>query len=250
MDNLLTYQYNEVIPSDLSSKIILMIGRASDRFKRFDIGIQSMKYIIKEVKNSEMRIISDINKLENLKALVENLNLENNVKFLGYISKLEEYFSNSSLHIFPSVSEAFPMVLCETKVYGIPTILTGLDFVVMAKKGTVIIYDDNPETIAKESIKILSNITYRRILGNEARESMKKYNNLITIKKWIKLIFAVYEGEESFNRMREETNHIRLEEAINITKSQVNLINMREPFLKNLTFEMMLNFSYLEDILG
>ena len=142
------------------------------------------------------------------------------------------------------------MVLCETKVYGIPTILTGLDFVVMAKKGTVIIYDDNPETIAKESIKILSNITYRRILGNEARESMKKYNNLITIKKWIKLIFAVYEGEESFNRMREETNHIRLEEAINITKSQVNLINMREPFLKNLTFEMMLNFSYLEDILG
>ena len=42
------------------------------------------------------------------------------------------------------------MVLSETKIYGIPTILCGLDYLSLAKGGTVIIYDDNPEIISKK----------------------------------------------------------------------------------------------------
>ena len=250
MDNLITYEYNEVIPSDLSSKIILMIGRASDRFKRFDLGIQSMKYISKEIKDCEMKIISNLNKLETLKKLVDNLNLHDKVKFLGYTLKPEEYFHDASLHIFPTVSEAFPMVLCETKVFGIPNILTGLDFVVMAKKGTIIIYDDNPESIAKESIKILNNYSYRKSLGKKARNSMRKYKNEITIKKWINLIKAVYQGEEYYNILRKETKKMPIHEAENITRTQVKLINMREPFLKNLTIAILLNYSNIGKIVG
>ncbi len=45
MDNLVTYEYDKVTPSDLSHKTILMIGRASDRFKRFELGIQAMQYL-------------------------------------------------------------------------------------------------------------------------------------------------------------------------------------------------------------
>lgn len=249
MDNLVTYEYDKVIPSDLSSKNIIMIGRASDKFKRFDLGIQSMKYISKEIKNSEMKIISDLNKLESLRELVINLNLENKVKFLGYAINPEVYFHNASLHIFPSVSEAFPMVLCETKVFGIPNILTGLDFVVMAKGGTVMIYDDSPESIAKAAIKILNNFKYRKKLGEKARESMKKYKNKKTIKSWINLILAVYKGNESYYKFRQENKKISIKEAENITKTQVRLINNREPFLKNLTVEILLNFSVLEKIL-
>ena len=62
----------------------------------------------------------------------------------------------------------------------IPPILISLDHLALAKGGTVIIYDDNPDIIAKEAIKILKNYNYRKILGNEARESMKPFkNNLI-----------------------------------------------------------------------
>lgn len=249
MDNLVTFQYDEITPSNLSSKIILMVGRASDRFKRFDLGIQSMKYISKEIKDSEMKIISDLNKAESITSLVENLNLQNKVKFLGYSSKLEEHFHNASLHIFPTVSEAFPMVLCETKVFGIPNILTGLDFVVMSKGGTVIIYDDNPESIARESIKILSNYSYRKNLGEEARYSMKKYKNEITIKKWVNLILSVYKGDEYYNILRQKNKELPSEEARNITKNQVKLINLRDPFLKNITVDILLNFSHMEEIL-
>ena len=140
-------------------------------------------------------------------------------------------------------------ILCETKVFGIPNILTGLDFVVMSKGGTVIIYDDNPESIARESIKILSNYSYRKNLGEEARYSMKKYKNEITIKKWVNLILSVYKGDEYYNILRQKNKELPLEEARNITKNQVKLINLRDPFLKNITVDILLNFSHIEEIL-
>ena len=54
------------------------------------------------------------------------------------------------------------MALVEAKLFGIPTIICGLDFLSLAKGGTIIIYDDNPDTIAKEAIKILKNEKYRK----------------------------------------------------------------------------------------
>ena len=56
--NFVQYEYNEVIPSNLSSNIILMIGRGDDKYKRFDLGIKAMKFIIHEVPQSEMKIMN------------------------------------------------------------------------------------------------------------------------------------------------------------------------------------------------
>ena len=79
-----------------------------------------------------------------------------------------------SLKILPSFSESYSLVLGEAKIFGIPSILCGLDYLTLAKGGTIIIYDDNPHTLAKEAIKILKDDEYRRKLGRQARESMKK----------------------------------------------------------------------------
>ena len=83
MNNFITYEYNSVIPSDLSSKIILMIGRVS-RKKRIDLGIKAMKYIIEEIPECQLKIISKLGGTENLKKLINKLNLEKNVKFVGF----------------------------------------------------------------------------------------------------------------------------------------------------------------------
>ena len=103
MNNFITYKYNSIIPSDLSSKIILMIGRGNDKKKRFNIGIQSMEYIIQEIYDCELKIISSFIRIEKLQNLVKNLNLENNIQFAGYTSIPEIYFKNASLNIFPSI---------------------------------------------------------------------------------------------------------------------------------------------------
>ena len=53
----------------------------------------------------------------------------------------------------------------------------GLNYVSLSKGGTVIIYDDKPESLAKIAIKILKNKKYRKKLGKQARKSIKYFNN-------------------------------------------------------------------------
>ena len=228
MDNPLTFEYDSVIPSDLSQNNIVMIGRGNDINKRFDIGIKSMKNIIEEIPDCKMYIISE--NCEELEKLIKSLNLEKNVIFTGYQKNIEEYLKNSSLHIFPSIAESYGLVMSETKIYGIPTIL--------------IIYDDNPNTIAKEAIKILKNETYKKKLGVEARKSLDKHNNNVIAKRWVKLLLAVYKGDnKSFRELEEDK--MTEEEAERILNNQLKLIHMRVPRLKDITLEQLKSYSLL-----
>ena len=77
------------------------------------------------------------------------------------------------------------MILYETKIYGIPNILLGLNYVAISK-------DDFVESLAKEVIKILKNETYKQNFSLRARTSMKKFNNNLMLIKWIKLILSIY----------------------------------------------------------
>lgn len=208
-----------------------------------------MEYIIKEIPNCELNIISSLTRIDNLKKLVNNIDLSNNIKFNGYSSSLEIYFRNASLNLVPSISESFSMVLSETKIFGIPNILLGIDYISLAEGGTIIIYDDLPESLAKESIEIISNREYRRKFGKEARNSMRKFSNDIFLKKWVKLILSVYKGEYYYNKLRSEYKQISQDIGMNILNHQLKLLQMRCKAFKNITANEFGNFSYMYNLL-
>jgi hypothetical protein len=252
MNNFITYDYKNVIQSDLSLKVIIMIGRANAKKKRFIIGILAMEYIIKEIANCEMKIVSNLTGINDQINLVDILNLDTNIKFVGYNSITEIFLKNVSLNIFPSISEAFPMVLCETKIYGIPNILLGLNYVAISNDGTIIIYDDLAESLAKEVIKILKNDNYKKNLAYTARKSMQKYNNNLLLKKWIKLILSIYNNKEIdidyYQILRKENMKLKKNDSINILYKQVNLLRMRDFRFKNLTLYNFENYTFLQSI--
>ena len=186
--------------------------------------------------------------INNLLNLVYNLKLQKSILFLGYTSCPESYFNTFSLNLFPSISEAFPMVLIETKIYGIPSILLGLDYIAMAKKGTVIIYDDSPESLSREAIKLLKNYNLRKELGKEARNSIKKYNNDLLTSRWNELILSVFNGYnyyQNFKKKDEKMSYIDLEKIVN---NQINLLKKRELRFNNITIKKYENFSYLVNL--
>jgi glycosyltransferase involved in cell wall biosynthesis len=244
MDNPTTFQFESIVSSDLTKKNVIMIGRADDALKRFDLGIKAMETIIKEIPDCEMNIISFPEK--KYEKLIKNLNLEKKVRFVGYQQRIEIFLKNSSLYIFPSLTEAYPMVLSETKIFGIPSIIIGLDHLTLAKRGIIIIYDDDPFAIAKEAIKILKNESYRKFLGKEARRSMKNHKNSIIAKKWLQLILSVYKGKKQhFLKNSEAQRSISEKEAEKILDNQLILLKKRNPILSQLTLEKLVNFSLL-----
>ena len=178
--------------------------------------------------------------------LIQYLNLGKNVRFLGFHKNVEIFLRNSSLFILPSFSECYPMVLSEAKIFGLPSIICGLDYLALAKRGTIIIYDDNPDTISKEAIQILKNEEYRKNLGEEARRSMKKIKNHLIIEKWIKLLISIYKGDEQFyNELSSDNeNKIKKEEAEKILKNQLQRLKRQDNFFKGATLEKLKLYSF------
>ena len=244
----MTHEFDSVLSSDLSTKTILLIGRGNAKKKRFHIGIEALEYIIKEIPNCELVIISKLSGIEKLQNLVNNLNLEKNIKFNGYSSSPDLYFRNASLNIIPSISEAFPMVLSETKIYGIPNIIIGLDYIFNAKGGTVIIYDDKPESLAVEALNIIEKREYRKNLGKEARISMKKFSNDLLLKDWTELILSIYKGQYYYNKLRGDKKKLSQNEGINILNNQIKLLKMRYKIFQNITKNEFENYTYLKNI--
>ena len=248
MNNFVAYDYKAIKPSDLSSKTILMIGRGSDPIKRFDLGINAMDHIIKEIPEAEMKIISKTTHIQNLQKLIKRLNLSNNIKFVGYTCNPSSYYKNASLHLFPTLAEAFPNILSETLIYGIPNILAGLDYVSTSKGGTIIIYDDSSITLAKEAIKILRNKRYRKKLGKEARNSMKRFRNDLLLEKWVKIIFEIYKGRNIYEIEKNKNIMLSKDESLKMIKNQIKLLKLRNKKLKNITINNIENITFMENI--
>ena len=248
MNNFITYDYKKIISSNLLSKTILMLGRADAKKKRFHIGINAMEYIINEIPQCKMLIISEFKGLNKLINLIDNLNLKNNIIFNGYTSMPEIYFKNISLNIFPSISEAFPMVICETEIYGIPNIIIGIDYITVTEKGIEIIYDDIPEVLAIKSMNLLKNYEYRKILGIEGRKNMKRFNNDLLLIKWIKLILSIYNGEIYFEMLKRSEKQMTKNNSLYILNNQINLLKTRKSNFKNISISDFENFNFMENL--
>lgn len=233
-ENFPTYDYYSVIPSNLRDKKILLIGRGRNKLKRFALGIQSIEYIKIQLPDVKLMIVSKLIELDEINNCVDNLNLQKNIIFANYSSDPSIYFRDASLNFLTSISEANPLVLSETKIYGIPNIILGLDYVSSAKNGTVIIYDDSPETLAKESLKILNKNIYKKKLSRDARKSMKKFNNNNIYHDWKILLLSIINDVKNYTKyfVRKSNNS---NELYNILKRQIILLNRRIPRIKNIT---------------
>ena len=124
----------------------------------------------------------------------------------------------------------------------------GLDYVACSTGGTVIIYDDSPLSLANAVIKILKNKRYRKKLGRDARHSMKKYRNHLILKRWVKIILAIYKGKENYQKLRDEDNKLSEKDSIKLIHNQLKLLKHRKPKFNNISLNDILNFSFMENL--
>jgi predicted DNA-binding protein (UPF0278 family) len=102
-------------------------------------------------------------------------------------------------------------------------------------------------SIAKEAIKILKDDKYRNKLGKEARKSMKKFNNELLVKKWVKLIISIYNDDNYFEDLKKD-NSMSESEANIIIKTQIQLLKKRNPNYHKITIDNIKNLSLMLNI--
>jgi len=99
------------------------------KYKKIDILIKAVSYLRRKIQNIRCNIIGTGPELKKLRKLVKEVNLENNVKFLGFIEKHEDVLKiikKSWIFCFPSVVEGFGIVVIEAMACSTPYVCSNI----------------------------------------------------------------------------------------------------------------------------
>lgn len=124
----ITVIYNGVcIPKDFSSfdNVILTVGHVVD-YKNPLIWIEVAKLVLKDYPYYKFFWAGDGPLLNNMRAIVRNNNLENNIIFLGFIDNLAPYYLNASVYFHPSLMESQGISILEAMSYKIPCVASNV----------------------------------------------------------------------------------------------------------------------------
>ena len=120
--------------------------------------------------------------------LVKDLNLENIVMFTGKVNRedLPYAYSSSDVFCFPTLKEAFGIVLIEAMASGLPVISTDIPVVREITNGdAILVKEKDTEGIAEAVIRVISNkkmrkklsiLSIKRSKAFEKKEIMNQYD--------------------------------------------------------------------------
>ena len=158
---------------------ILFVGGLS-KVKGIDTLLNAVPIIRKKILNLCVYIAGSGPEENKLKELVKELNIEENVNFLGYISGIKKYsyYKSADVCVFPSIYEPFGIVLLEAMACGKPVVASnvgGIPFVVEEGKTGLLFESGNVEDLADKIMTILKNEELREKMGEAGRERAKEF---------------------------------------------------------------------------
>lgn len=124
------FTYNASVRKDIREKygihnkfVIGHIGRFHKQ-KNHEFLIEIFKEINNLYSNSILLLVGDGDEKERIKSKVNNLNLEDNVKFLGVRNDIPDLLQAFDIFLFPSLNEGLGIVAIESQAAALKTIVS------------------------------------------------------------------------------------------------------------------------------
>ena len=251
MPNLYTFEPSEIKSSNLTNKNIVILGRLNDEIKGIIYAIQSMYYIIKEVPDAIMNLYSSDSRIQFLRNLTRDLNLTKNVIFKSSVSNVSKAFYENSIHMFTSLSEAFPMAMNEGKAHGLPIVGFEVPYSLPYQQGFIAVEMFDVKGLARETVKLLKDYNYRKKMGDIAKKSLDVFKNNETVELWGKLCDSLMsEDRNDYRKFQKEIEDKYYDEkkARKHLEGQFNIFLNRNINLTCHKFENFLDINYLKNI--
>ena len=126
-----------------------------------------------------------------VKNLIKNLDLENNIKLCGTTNEIPQKLANSSIFAFPSALEGFSLALTEAFSIGLPVVgCNDCPFVRSIIKNGIngLLSDPTAESFAACLSILMEDRELRMRLGTHGKEEMNLFSPNIVWEKWNALI--------------------------------------------------------------
>ena len=175
---------------------ILNIGRLTDQKDQLTL-IKSLEILKKKNINFRCSIIGRGEFKNILINEIKNLNLEKNIKLVGFKDHAEQYISQSDVFVLSSKFEGLPNVLIESQKYDTPIIAsncpTGPNEILMNGKLGELFPVGNYITLADKLFNFSKDKKILKLKSSNAKKYLKRFDPVINSKKYSKLILKEYE---------------------------------------------------------
>ena len=172
LDNI---SYNMKKQEERDEKILLYVGVLIKR-KGVDYLIKSIPDIIKDNRLSCI-IVGKGDYREQLKSLVDKLDLADNVFFKGSVSteELYYYYNNADIFVLPSVSEGLPTTILEAMYFGLPVVSTDIPGIRdHFSDSAILVLPKNEKELSKAIIRVLNDLPLREDLSRRGKELVRE----------------------------------------------------------------------------
>ena len=178
---------------------ILFIGRLV-KAKGIDILLRAINILKNKYKKKlKVAIVGEGSSRKELEDLSVELEIDEEVKFLGVRKDIEELMVSSKIFVLPSRWEGLPMVILEAmrmKMGIIATKVGGIPEVIEDGKEGILISSGDVDLLVKAINKLLDNKVFRKTLGFNA---YKKVKEKYSIETYTKKILNLYKSMIVFN---------------------------------------------------
>lgn len=129
--NLKKYEYDSKKRIEYRNKLgiasdALVIGHVGrfNRQKNHEYLVRVFSEVYKKKRNSYLVLVGTGEKVDEIKTLVKELELQNNVIFTGVIENVSDYLSAFDVMLLPSLYEGLPLVVIEWQIAGLSCIVS------------------------------------------------------------------------------------------------------------------------------
>lgn len=174
--------FTEIKPLHTREKSVLMVGRLiqtkhQDKLIEMFAKVAPADWILRIVGYDHMKQ----HHMERLKELTKELQIEDQVIFMGKQEQMEDIYQNSSIFAFTSSSEGFPNVIGEAMSAGLPVVAFDCvagpsEMIEDGYNGFLAPLFDSESFESKLSL-LIKDDHLRNELGSNARESIQRFSS-------------------------------------------------------------------------
>jgi glycosyltransferase involved in cell wall biosynthesis len=165
---------------DKNRPTLVHVGRIAHE-KNIDFLIKVLQKVQRDIPDALLIIAGEGPALNHIKALAHKLKLDNNVLFVGYLSRdhdLLDCYQAGDVFVFASKTETQGLVLLEAMALGVPVVSVshlGTEDILHCERGAVIA-NDNIQDFSAKVIRLLKNPKLRTELGEDGRHYASEWS--------------------------------------------------------------------------
>jgi len=152
--------------------VLLFVGRNLKR--------KGLEYAIKAlhtIKGDNIKLLICGGDDEYHRSLVDKLNENKRVMFMGDVKNADEYYKMADIFVFPTFYEGFSFATLEAASSGLPIIATkanGTEDLIENGKNGFLLKTRSPKEISKKMNLLIKNTNLRKEMGRKARKTVIK----------------------------------------------------------------------------